>query len=138
MLQSIPPRRGRFWLASRALIKLKVSPASTKPSRKVPGLTPQKPNPSSATITRLPVAQISLPRAVAIRLVDKLQDDKGRAQLLRMALLILPIVLFLVFVTVMVLGWLAQAQASQSGNVGLQAEFQRQQLFHASLHVPLE
>jgi len=51
-------------------------------------------------------------------------------------LLLLPVVLLFAFAITMFLGNWAQAQAAQSHQPGSLAAFQRQQMFHASVHVP--
>jgi hypothetical protein len=80
-------------------------------------------------------------RRLAALLVRKLifqfvNDEKMRRQTIRCSLLVLPIVLLLAVAVTMFLGNWAQAQAAQSHQSGTLAAFQRQQMFHASIHVP--
>jgi type II secretory pathway component PulL len=131
MLQSVPTRREAY--EPQALNQEASKPLPKQASRVVS--TPSKHVQSK--VAPFPLRRRRLMALVIRKIAFQLMnDEKARKQVVRISLLLLPVLLTAAFTLIMLLGNLAQAQAAQNGNVAPQAAFQRQQMYHASIHVP--
>lgn len=129
MLQSVP--RSQEAYGPQALSQ-ETAAVSTHQFVQTPSKLRAKKNIASLPLRRRRLAAL-LVRKVVFQLIN---DEKLRRQTIRCSLLVLPVILLLAFAVTMILGNWAEAQAAQSHQSGSLAAFQRQQMFHASIHVP--